>query len=147
MIFGLVCASFSLIKIMSQFLIAISYNYFMNKNWYPSYSVQPGVALSQWSRSVISLVLIISLFLSVLIATKVTISKIYHLIRLRFERSKHKKPQCLVIAGLIYKYFSYFWSNVWLFIQQKTNAKGGEGNCVCLDSLVVVVPVLYTVDL
>ena len=33
-------------------------------------------------------------FLSVSIATKVTISKIYHLIRLRFEQSEHKKSQC-----------------------------------------------------
>ena len=33
--------------------------------------------------------------LSVAIATKLTISKIYHLIRLRFEQSEHKKSQRL----------------------------------------------------
>ena len=34
------------------------------------------------------------MFLSLLIPTKVTITKIHHLISSRFERSEHKKSQC-----------------------------------------------------
>ena len=37
--------------------------------------------------------------LSVAIATKLTISMIYHLIRLRFEQSEHKKSQCTMGRG------------------------------------------------
>ena len=48
----------------------------------------------------ISLVLKI-VILSVSIATKLTISKIYHLIRLRFERSEHKKSQYVCVRSSI----------------------------------------------
>ena len=39
------------------------------------------------------------MFLSLLIPTKLTITKIHHLISSRFERSEHKKSQCAVWAA------------------------------------------------
>ena len=42
-------------------------------------------------------------FLSPLIPTKLTITKIHHLISSRFERSEHKKSQCAPIMYIITK--------------------------------------------
>ena len=40
-------------------------------------------------------------FLSLLIPTKLTITKIHHLIRSKFEQSEHKKSQCALAFALL----------------------------------------------
>ena len=53
-------------------------------------------------------------FLSLLIPTKLTITKIHHLISSRFERSEHKKSQCAhVLFGLFQLTAEQNWPNSW----------------------------------
>ena len=81
----------------------ICYEYFATVQWRRLAEIFSLIKMISHVRF-ISLALKI-VILSVAIATKLTISKIYHLIRLRFEQSEHKKSQCDKLNGQIRGYY------------------------------------------